>query len=305
MKNIVFFNNQFIPYKKALLPLSTHALHYGTGCFEGIRAYWNKDHNQLYVFRAKEHYQRLAHSCRLLLIKLPYSISKLTQITIDLLRKNKFKEGIYIRPLVYKSEEKILNLNLTKLSDGLAIYALPFGRYLDVSKGIKVGFSSWRRLSDNALPPRAKIIGAYVNTSLAKTEAFLNGLDEAIFLTDDGHISEGSATNIFLVKNNRLVTPPVSADILEGITRQAVMTLAKNELEIDTLERQVDRTEVYAANEVFLCGTAGEVTPVVAVDHRKIGNGKPGQLTKKLQKVYFKVVHGENEKYQSWLTPVY
>lgn len=239
----------------------------------------------------------------MLRIDLPYSIDELCQITIDLVAKNGFQEDIYIRPLAYKSSES-LKVNLLNLESDFLVFSIPWGPYLDKDK-IRCGVSSWRRLDDNAIPPQMKITGLYVNNALAKAEAIDNGFDEAIMLTPDGHISEGSGENIFLVIDGKLVTPASYNNILVGITRNTIIELAKNELGIPTIERPIDRSELYTAQECFLTGTAAHIAPVAEVDHRQIGNGEVGQITRKLQEIYFKVIRGENPKYLHWCTPVH
>jgi branched-chain amino acid aminotransferase len=236
-------------------------------------------------------------------IDLPYTIDELCQITIELVEKCSFQEDIYVRPLAYKSSES-LGVRLHNLDSDLLVFIIPWGPYLDVDKA-KCGISSWRRPDDNVIPPQAKITGLYANNALAKTEAIEHGFDEAIMLTPDGHVSEGSGENIFLVIDNKLVTPASYSNILTGITRNTAMELAQNELGIETIERPVDRSELYMAEECFLTGTAAHITPVAEVDHRKIGNGEIGEITKKLQKIYFAVIQGKNPKYLDWCTPSY
>jgi len=304
MKNIVFFNGHFLPYEKASIPLSTHALHYGTGCFEGIRGYWSKEKKRLYVFRMKDHYKRLEKSCQTLLMKMPWEVDKLCSLTIELLRRNRYHQDVYIRPIVYKSSPLITEFNLRKLEDGFAIYTTPLGHYLDVSRGIKVRISSWQRVDQKMIPPQAKPTGIYLNTCLAKTEAEDKNFDEAIFQNPDGSVAEGSAENIFLVKNKELITPSTSENILEGITRNTIIELARKEFGLGVRQRKVLKNELYEAEEVFLTGTGAEVTPVIQVDKKKIGQGRVGPVTQRLQLLYFQIVRGENPKYLRWLTSV-
>ena len=304
MPSYAFLKKQFLPLAEAKVGILTHALHYGTACFEGIRGNWNNEEKQLYIFRCREHYQRLLNSCKLLKITLPYSVDELCRITIELVRKSGYKEDVYIRPLAYKSSEA-LGVRLHGLEDDILIVVTTFGAYLDDKNGIKCCVSSWIRPDDNMIPPRGKITGIYVNNAFAKTEAVENGFQEAIMLTSDGYVSEGSGENIFLVTNGDMVTPANYDRILMGITRDTVIRLAKTELGIETLERHIDRSELYLADECFLTGTAAHITPVVEIDHRKVGNGKIGKLTKKLQKLYFDVEFGRNKKYIQWCTPVY
>jgi len=302
---LAFFEGQFVPLEQARISVATHAFNYGTGCFEGIRAYWNERHQQLYLFRMSEHYQRFLNSCRILHIGLPYNVAELGQITMELLRRGGFREDTYIRPIAYKSSE-VIGVRLHDLEDKLTIFATPFGRYIQSEgEGVRAGISSWRRVDDNAVPARAKITGAYINSALAKTDAVLNGYDEAIVLNQDGHVSEGSAENIFLVKNGQLITPPVTANILEGITRDTVIKIASQELGIPTIERQIDRSELYTADEAFFCGTGCQIEAIVEVDHRPIGEGKIGSVVRQLKELYFAIARGEVEKYRAWCAPVY
>jgi len=299
-----FFRGAFVPIGEARLSIMAHVVNYGTGCFEGVRAYWNAGDEQLYVFRMPDHYARLLRSCRILRIELPYDVEELGEITVELLRKEGYREDVYIRPLAYKGSEGI-GVRLHDLIDEFSLFAVPFGKYIPKQDGASVCVSSWRRVSDNAIPARAKVVGAYVNSALSKTDAHLNGFDEAIVLTEDGHVSEGSAENIFLVRDGHLVTPPVTDDILEGITRATLIELAREELGIPTEERHIDRTELYAADEAFFCGTGVELTPIGEIDRRPVGNGGVGPLTRELQDLYFRVVRGQEPKYRHWCTPVY
>ena len=299
-----FFNKKIVPFSEAKISIMTHALHYGTACFDGIRGIWNSQERQIYLFRMKEHYERLKKNCRIIKIDLPYSLEELFQLTVELVRMNGYEEDIYIRPLAYKSSETI-GVRLHNLEDDLLIFITPFGPYIDIEKGSRCCVSSWRRVDDTMIPPRAKIAGLYINNALAKTEAWENGFDEAILLTHDGHVAEGSGENIFLVIDGKLVTPPSSDNILMGITRGTVIKLAKEELGIETIERQIDRSELYIADECFLAGTAAHIAPVIEIDHRQIGDGKVGKITTKLQQLYFDVVQGKVAKYLHWCTPVY
>jgi len=299
----VWFNGDFARYRDAKLGVMTHALHYGTGCFEGIRAYWSGQAEKLYIFRAPEHYDRLRNSAKILHMRLPLSTSEMCEITVELLRRNGYREDVYIRPLCYKASEEI-GVRLHNLEDGFLIYTSPFGPYVDIDKGIRCMVSSWRRVDDNAAPARAKCTGIYVNSALAKTEAVENGFDEAIMLTQDGHVSEGSAENLFMVRGGTFVTPPASENILEGITRATLMHLITEEMGLDVQERSIDRSELYVADEIFLCGTGAQVSPVIEVDRRVIGDGEPGPLTTRLQTLYFDICKGQHAKYRDWLTAV-
>lgn len=303
MSSYAYFDNQFVPLAEAKIGIMTHCLHYGTAIFEGIRGNWNSEKKQLYLFRVKDHYQRLRRGCRLLNINLPHTLDELCQITAELVERCGFEEDIYIRPLAYKGSES-LGLRLHGLEDRFLVFAIPWGPYLNTDKA-RCMVSSWRRPDDNVIPPQAKITGLYVNNSLAKTEAISNGFDEAIMLSPDGYISEGTGENIFLVIAGKLVTPASYNNALMGITRDTVIKLAKNELGIETTERPVDRSELYAAEECFFTGTAAHITPITEVDHRQIGDGEVGKITRRLQQIYFEVIRGDNPKYLEWCTLVY
>ena len=303
MPSYAFFQKQFVPLSEAKVGIMTHCIHYGTAIFEGIRGNWNSEQKQIYLFRLKEHYERLHKGCQILKISLPYTIDELCQITVELVARCGFEEDLYVRPLAYKSSEA-LGVRLHDLEDDFLVFAIPWGPYLDMDKA-RCAVSSWRRPDDNVIPPQAKITGLYINNALAKTEAVLNGFDEAIMLTPDGYVSEGSGENIFLVIDGKLVTPASYNNILMGITRDTVIKLAQDELGIETIERQVDRSELYIAGECFLTGTAAHVTPVAEIDHRKIGNGEIGEVTGKLQEIYSQVIRGSLPKYLDWCTPVY
>jgi branched-chain amino acid aminotransferase len=303
MPSYAYFHDRFVPLAEAKISVMTHALHYGTAIFEGIRGNWNSEHEQIYIFRLKEHYQRLEDGCRLLRINLPLSTDELCQTTVELVRKCDFKEDIYIRPLAYKSSEA-LGVRLHNLDDDFLVFAIPWGRYLDMD-ACRCGISSWRRPSDNVIPPSAKITGLYVNNAFTKTEAMEKGFDEGIMLSPDGYVSEGSGENIFLLIDGELVTPPVNNSILVGITRDTVIKLAKNELGIETIERPIEPAELYTADECFLTGTAAHITPIAEINHRQIGNGKVGEIAGRLQKLYFEVIKGNNPRYIDWCTPAY
>ena len=308
LDSIAYFNGKFMPLREANINIMTHAFQYGTGIFEGIRGYWNENEKQMYIFRMKEHYERLSKNAKLIRLELDKSTDELCKITLELMQKNKPSCDMYIRPNVYKAGlvvgPSLLNTN-GKNPTGFSICTMPMGEYLDLAKGLHVCVSSWTRVDDNAIPARGKIQGSYVNPSLAKTDALLNGFDDAIVLSADGHVSEGSAMNLFMVRNGKLITTQVVDNILEGITRDSIMELAKKELSIETEIRQIDRTELYVCDEVFFCGTGAQVSPVTMIDHRSIGNGKVGPIGKQLQEIYFDVVKGKNPKYKKWCTPVF
>jgi branched-chain amino acid aminotransferase len=299
-----FFKGQIVPIEQAKVSVMTHALNYGTACFGGLRGYWNDDLEELFVFRIRDHFRRLLDSARLLLMSVPYSVEELAEITVDLLRKEGWRQDVYIRPLAYKADEGI-GVRLHGLTDGLTIFSLPFGRYIEREEGATVTFSSWRRVDDNAIPARGKISGSYVNSALAKSEAVLSGFDEALVLNANGHLAEGSAENVFLVKSNTVVTPPITDNILEGITRRTVMHLLENEIGMDVIERPIDRTEVYLANEALFCGTGVQIVAITEVDHRPIGDGQMGPITAQLRNLYFDIVRGRVDRYRHWCTPIY
>jgi len=299
-----YFKKQIVPLSEAKIGVMTHAFNYGTGVFEGIRGNWNESHEQLYVFRIRDHFDRLRKSCRIMQIDLPYDNEQLVSTLTRVVEMSDYHEDVYVRPLAYKSSE-VLGVRLHDLEDDLLIFVAPFGPYLDIEKGARCQTSSWRRVADTGIPARAKVTGIYANSALAKTEANLNGFDEAIMLDDRGHISEGSGENIFVVIGGRIITPPPSSDILVGITRETVMTLARTELGIEVVERDIDRTEIYTADECFMTGTAAHVTPVVELDRRPVGDGKMGRITGELVSLYFDIIKGNNPKYSHWCTPCY
>ncbi len=301
MPSYCYFQKKFIPLEEAKIGVMTHALHYGTALFEGIRGNWNPDKKQIYLFRVKEHYQRMKDGCRVLQMDVPYSIDELCNITVEMVKKCGFREDIYVRPLAYKSSQ-MLGVRLHNLETDFLVFAIPWGPYLDM-EACRCGVSSWMRPADNVIPPSIKVSGIYINNALAKSEAIANGFDEAIMLGADGHVAEGSGENIFLVIGGRLVTPAVYNSILAGITRDTVMTLARNELGMEVVERPIDRAELYTASECFLSGTAAHLIPVAEIDHRPIGNGSVGPVTAKLQEQYNRLIRGNVPKYLSWCTP--
>lgn len=301
---VAYFEGDFVPLSEARIPVMTHGFLYGTATFEGIRAYWNEEQEQLYGLKLLEHYTRLWSSARVLLMKPPMTPEQLVELTVELLRRNGLRQDTYIRPTLYKSTEAI-GVRLHNLDENLLIFAVPFGEYIAIDRGISAQVVSWRRNSDQSLPARAKIVGAYVNSAFSKSEAVLNGYDEAIVLTIDGHVSEGSAENFFLVRDGQLITPAITDDILEGITRHGLMQLAREEMGIETTVRSVDRSELYSADEAFLCGTGAQISPVVEIDHRPIGSGEVGPITRRLATLYFDVVRGKMPAYSDWVTPIY
>lgn len=304
MEAYAYFRNEFTPLAEAKVGIVTHALNYGTGCFEGIRGNWNAEAEQLYLFRLADHFARLQRSCRVMKIGLPDTPEALGALTVELARRNGFREDVYIRPLAYKGSE-VIGVRLHDLRDDFFIFAVPFGNYHDATDGLRCGTVSWRRVPDLAIPTRAKLTGIYANSALARTEAHEHGYDEAIMLTTEGYVCEGSGENIFAVIDGKLVTPDPSQDILVGITRDSVMQLAREELGIATIERPIARNELYVADEVFMTGTAAHVSPVIEIDHRAIGSGATGPITSQLKELYFQAIYGRNPKYLHWCTPVY
>lgn len=299
-----YFEGKVVPMGEAKISIATHALHYGTACFEGVRGYWNERHQQLYLLKLREHFERMENSWNVLRMRPKESIDDLCRITVELVRKHGYRSNLYIRPIAYKASRTI-KLTLSTLEDAVAIYTFPMGNYVDISAGLSVCTSSWRRANSNAMPVRAKVTGAYVNSSLAVDDATAAGFDEAVMLTDDGTVSEASSCNLFIMRNGKLSTPGLAEDILEGITRNALIDMVKREYGIVVEERRIDRTELYSADEIFMCGTGVQVSPVTSVDHRPVRGGKPGAFTMKLQELYLSACRGENERYTDWVTPVY
>lgn len=300
---IVYFNGQYIPLREARVGILTHALHYGTGVFEGIRAYWNDEQQELFAVRLLDHYERWKRNCGILCIEVPLTPAQLCDITLQLLRRNQFRTDVYIRPLAYKSAERVGVK--TDDQDGFALVAMPFGEYLHADQGIHAGVSSWRRIEDNAIPARAKICGAYVNSVLATDEARRSGFDEAILLTESGHVAEGSTCNIFMVRNHKISTPAVFDNVLEGITRDCVIQLAQCELGLEVIERSIDHSELFICDELFFTGTAVGIAPIVRVNHRLVKDGEIGAITRAITQLYVDASRGRLQAYQDWLTPVY
>jgi branched-chain amino acid aminotransferase len=304
LPKFAFFGGRVVPYSEAKVGVLTHAMNYGTSVFGGLRGYWNSDENQLFVFRPYDHFHRFLNSTKLMCMELPYSIDDLTNGLLELLRTENHREDCYVRPLAFVSDE-IIGVRLHDLHAELSIVTIPFGRYVDAEEGAHVTVSSWRRVDDNAIPARGKIGGAYVNSAFIKTDAMRSGFDEAIVLNQDGHLSEGSAENFYIVRNGKVITPPVTDNILEGITRNTVMNLLRNEMGIEVEERPIDRTEVYICDESFFSGTGVQIAAITKVDHRPIGDGKMGPIVSELRDLYFNVVRGKVQKYRHWNTPVY
>ncbi len=300
----VFFDGKILPYEDARIGLMTHGLNYGTGVFGGIRGYWNAEHQQMYVFRPHDHYTRFLNSSKLLRMQLPYTKEQLTETTLELIRRMEYREDVYVRPLAFYGDE-LIGVRLHDLTPRVAIIIVPFSSYVDKPQPAHVTISSWRRVDDNIIPARGKVCGAYVNSALAKTDAYVNGFEEAIVLDGSGHVSEGSSENVFMFRNGTLLTPPINENILEGITRRTVLQLAQEEFGVKVQERSIDRTELFLADEIFLCGTGVQIIPVTQIDHRQIGNGQIGSLTQGLVDLYLNIIRGKNERYKAWVTPVY
>ena len=299
---ICYFEGQFVPMREAKVSIMTHAFMYGTATFEGIRAYWNEDQQRLYGLKMREHVERIRQSCRILLMDDIPSVDELIGLIVETVRRNGFRSDAYIRPSFYKSTRAI-GVRLHELAHELYIVAVPFGNYIDTENGVRVMTSSWRRNPDDALPARGKIVGGYVNMAFQKSEAELNGFDEAVVLTIDGHVNEASAANLFMVRDGVAFTPPVSDDLLEGVTRKALFEILRNE-GIPYETRSIDRSELYIADEVLLCGTGVQVSPVIEVDHRKVGSGAIGPISSLIRERYFDAVRGRLPEYSHWLTPI-
>lgn len=299
MPSYCFFQKEIIPLSEAKIGVMTNFMHYGTGVFEGIRGNWNHEKREMFIFCLQEHYERLYKGCQVLNMKLPYSVDDMCRITLEVVEKCGFEEDVYIRPLAYKCSES-LGVRLHDLEADFLVFAFPWGRYLDTDKA-RCCVSSWRFPGE---VPRAKLTGLYVTNAMAKTEAVERGFDEAIMLTPDGYVAEGSGENIFLVNNGHLITPGGYDGILMGITRDVVMKLAEAELGIKTTERHIARVELYNAQECFMTGTAAHITPIAEIDGRKVGDGEIGQTTRQLQRIYADVIRGNDPRYMSWCTPV-
>ncbi len=302
MSEIVFHDGKFMPSEKAVIPVMTHAFLYGTAVFEGIRAYYNKEDNKTYIFRPKEHFERLAQSAKILYMEQIYSTEEHLEILKELLRKNNFKKDAYIRPVIYKAANRI-GPHLIDNPDKYILFAFPMDEYFK-SEGLKVCVSSWRRNSDNSIPPRAKINGAYVNASLISTDARLNGYNDAIVLSQTGKVAEGAAMNLFLIINDKLVTTTTTSEILTGVTRNTVIQLAKEVLGLTVEERVIDRSELYCAQEAFFSGTGAQIAPITSIDNRKVGDGTIGKIVSDIQNLYNDVVRGKVPKYKEWCVSI-
>ncbi len=300
----VYHDGAFSRYDDAKVGLLTHGLQYGTGCFEGIRGFWSARDEQLYLLQLTDHYDRLAQSARILMISLPHTTAELCEITVELCRRNDLRTDTYIRPFAYKANEDI-GVRLHGVRDAFGMVAIPFERYFDTQRGLRCGVSSWRRIDDTMAPARGKITGTYVNSALAKSEAVMNGFDEAIMLSAEGHVSEGSAENIFMVRRGVLYTPDPSQNILEGVTRRAIMTLASAELGLTVVERPIDRSELVVADELFITGSAAGIQWIESVDHRRVGDGERGPVAGALIDLYDRAIRGGMPQYAAWLTPAF
>jgi branched-chain amino acid aminotransferase len=298
-----YLDGKFVPIREAKISVMTHGFNYGTGVFEGIRAYWNAEEEQLYGLHLREHFARLLRSAKIMRISVPHTVDELVATSVELLRKCGYREDAYVRPVAYKASP-VIGVRLHNLEDGFTMFAVPFGNYIDIDKGIACHVSSWRRVDDNAIPARAKITGSYVNAALAKSEAEEAGFAEAIVLTQEGHVSEGSAANLFIVRDGKLLTPPATENILEGVVRGDVMRIAAD-LGVPVEVRVIDRTELYICDEMFMCGTGVQISSVTSVDHRDVGSGEVGPITQRISKVYFEGVRGKDARYRDWLTPIY
>jgi branched-chain amino acid aminotransferase len=303
MSEIVYFNGQYVPLEEANLNVKTHAFLYGTSLFEGIRGYWLPEENAISVFRMKEHYQRILANSRIFMMTPKDTLDDLMQQTEEVIRRNAPQQDIYIRMTLYKTGVNIGPF-LDKVETTHTIWTHPLGNYVNIADGLHVTVSSWRRVDDNAIPPCAKTGGSYMNTAVMITDAKRQGYDELISLTQEGHVSEGSAMNLFMVRKGKLVTPAITENILEGVTRDSIITLAKNELGLEIEERVVNRTELYRADELFFTGTAAQVAPITKIDSRPVGTGKVGEITSALQKIYFDVVKNKAPRYADWCSLV-
>lgn len=303
-ETIAFFKGNFVPLREANINIMTHAFMYGTAVFEGIRGYWNEKKEEIFLFRLREHMERMQDSMKILLLDCKYTVDELCKISVELMRANAPRTDTYLRPCVYKAGMRV-GPGLHENPSDMCMVAIPFGDYFHGAPGLKVMISSWRRVEDNAIPARGKIVGAYANTALAKTDAVRAGFDDCIVLMENGHVSEGSAMNVFIVKNGVLVTTPTTDNILEGITRATIIEFAEAELGLKSVARPIDRSELYTADEAFFCGTGAQVTPIIEIDRRPVASGQPGEISTKIRDLYLSICRGDVPKYHKWLTPVY
>ncbi len=303
MTTLAYFEGEIVPIDQAKISINNNTLHYGTGCFAGIRAYWNDQQEQLYIFRVKDHFERFLSSAKLLHCQFDYTVDKLSDITVNLLSQEGWRQNVYIRPLVYK-DDNIYRVWLHDANDKVAIFSQATKAYLPTDAGLSVCVSGWRRVEDTAIPARGKVNGTYVNSALAKSDALLSGFDEAIVLNQDGHVSEATAANFMMVRKGVLITPPVTSNLLEGITRRTLIHLAQEELGIEVRERNIDRSELYLADEAFFCGTGVQMAAIGSIDHRPVGDGNKGKITTLLGDLQHRILIGEEPNYRHWLTPV-
>ncbi len=303
-KTYAFFQGNIVPIEDAKISIMNHSFMYGTAVFEGIRGYWNEEEEEMYLFRLREHFERMVDSMKIMYLQVPQSVDELCKIVVELMKKNQPRTDTYIRPTAYKTVHRV-GPSLDNNPSDMCIFTVPFGDYFHGAPGLKVQVSSWRRVEDNAIPARAKIVGAYANTALAKTDAVMAGFDDCIVLTESGHVSEGSAMNVFMVKNGRLITTPSYENILEGVTRRTIMEMAEEELGLKAESRAIDRSELYIADELFFCGTGAQIAPIIEIDKRPVGAGVAGPITTIIKDRYIKICRGEVEQYRHWLTPVY
>ena len=294
-----FFEGKIVPLSEANISIATHGFLYGTAVFGGMRGYWNEEKKRLFVFRPYDHFRRLLHSAKLMSMQTKYDEESLIQLTLDLLRTDNWQRDIYMRPSFYKADLGI-GVKLHDLKDEFCMFVIAFDKYVKNDTNAHVTISSWRRIDDNVIPARGKVSGAYANSALIKTDANRAGFDEALVLDNNGHVSEGSAMNVFMLRDGMLVTPPVTDNILEGITRRSVIELARNELGLEVVERSIDRTEVFISEEMFMTGTAAQITAVTKVDHHPIGAGMMGPITTKIRTLYDDILRGKNDKYEHW-----
>lgn len=299
-----YFEGRIVPFSEAKVSVMNHTLNYGTGAFGGIRGYWNEDEQQLFVFRPLDHFTRFLNSARLLSFELDYTAQQLWEILLELLRIEGWTTNCYVRPLAY-IQNNLIGVKLHDLDAAVTIFSLPFGSYVDNEEGVHVTISSWRRVDDNMIPARGKITGSYVNSAFIKTDAQRAGFGEALVLNQDGHIAEGSAENFFMLRDGVVYTPPITSNILEGITRRTIMELLRKELGLEVVERNIDRSEVYLADEAFFCGTGVQIAAITHIDHRPIGKGVMGAMVGEVRDLYFQVVTGRHKKYRHWNAPVY
>jgi branched-chain amino acid aminotransferase len=299
-----YYKGEIVPFEQATISVMNHTFNYGTGAFGGLRGYWNEDEEQLFVFRPLDHFKRVLNSAKLLMFELDTTPEQLNEALLELLRAEGYRENVYIRPVIYVSTDKI-GVRLHEMEYDVTIFSIPFGSYIPNEEGCSVTFSSWRRIDDNAIPARGKIIGAYANSALIKSDAELAGFDEALVLNEDGHIAEGSAANFFLVRDGVVYTPPITANVLEGITRRTIMQVMREDMGLEVVERPIDRTEVFIADEAFFCGTGVQVVAIATVDHRPVGTGALGPVVRDLRDRYFNIVSGRDKKYSHYTQPVY